>query len=754
MRVLLVEDNPGDVRLIRELLAEVGSEVQLSCADRLSAGIAGVLEDSFDAVLLDLGLPDSAGLDTLESLLDAVGSVPVVVMTGLADEEMGVRAVQAGAQDYLVKGQVDGPLLTHALRYAVERGKAEEELRLTTESLRAVIEASPAAIYLLDVGGHIRMWNPAAERMFGWSEDEVLARRPPSVPAESTDEFLLTLRDVLDSGAITGLETMRLRKDGARIDVDLSAAAVRDSRGAVRGVMVVATDVSARRTAEQERDRLFMAVEQAGEVVVVTNRDHTISYVNPAFERVTGYSRDEVLGSTPRILSSGRHDAAFYRNLREAIHRGDTWQGRFVNRKKDGSLYEEEASISPVRDETGGIISFVAVKRDVTAQRATEEQLRQSQKMEAVGRLAGGIAHDFNNLLTVIAGYAELLAARTDLPEDVSADLGEVQRAAERGRALTRRLLAFSRRDAPEPQVVDVNALVEGMRQLVHRLVLEDIALTFEVGAGMNAVWADPGQIEQILMNLVVNARDAVSGGGSIRLSTGSLVSTERIPWLGGELPAGEYASITVQDTGSGMDTETLAHAFEPFFSTKPPERGTGLGLSTVYAILDNWHSGIQVTSQPGRGSTFHVLIPASSDSPEVRSATGTPPAAEYSAVTKTILVVEDEDTVRRLTVRALRDLGYATLEASSGSEAIRVMAGAESDVALVVTDMVMPGMGGEALAETLRRRYPDLKVLFTSGYSAASHHGGAGSPERPFLEKPFTLEELASKVRAVLRSA
>ncbi len=233
MRVLLVEDNPGDVRLIRELLAEVGSEVQLSYADRLSAGTASLLEGSFDAVLLDLGLPDSGGLDTLESLLEAADSVPVVVMTGLADEEMGVRAVQAGAQDYLVKGQVNGLLLTHALRYAVERGKAEEELRLTTESLRAVIEASPAAIYLLDVGGHIRMWNPAAERVFGWSEDEVVGQRPPSVPPESTHEFLRTLRDVLDSGAaITGLETARLRKDGARIDVDLSAAAVRGPRGA------------------------------------------------------------------------------------------------------------------------------------------------------------------------------------------------------------------------------------------------------------------------------------------------------------------------------------------------------------------------------------------------------------------------------------------------------------------------------------------------------------------------------------------
>ncbi len=518
--------------------------------------------------------------------------------------------------------------------------------------------------------------------------------------------------------------------------------------------MVVATDVTARRAAERERDRLFMAVEQAGEVVIVTDRDHTIAYVNPAFERVTGYSRDEVLGSTPRILSGGRHDAAFYQNLRDVIHRGDTWQGRFVNRKKDGSLYEEEASISPVRDEAGGIISFVAVKRDVTAQRATEEQLRQSQKMEAVGRLAGGIAHDFNNLLTVIAGYAELLVVRTDLPEDVSADLGEVQRAAERGQALTRRLLTFSRRDAPEPQVIDVNALVEGMRQLVHRLVPEDIALTFEVAPGVNAVWADPSQIEQILMNLVVNARDAVSGGGGIRLSTGSLVSTEGIPWLGGELPAGPYASITVEDTGSGMDEETLAQAFEPFFSTKPPERGTGLGLSTVYAILKNWHSGIQATSQSGRGSTFRVLIPASPGSPEVVSVTGARPVAENSVATKTILVVEDEDAVRRLTVRALRGLGYTTLEASSGSEAVRVMAESEAGVALVVTDMVMPGMGGEALAETLQQRYPGLKVLFTSGYSAASHHGGAGSSERPFLEKPFTLEGLASKVRVVLGSA
>ena len=369
-------------------------------------------------------------------------------------------------------------------------------------------------------------------------------------------------------------------------------------------------DITARKRAEAERKRLMAAIEQAGEVIVMTDAQGIIQFVNPAFERMTGYSREEAVGQNPRILKSGKQDELFYRNLWETISGGRTWAGRMVNKRKDGTLYTEEATISPVRDASGRIVNYVAVKRDITEHLRLAAQFQQAQKMESVGRLAGGVAHDFNNMLGVILGHAELALEQVDPAQPLHADLEEIRKAAERSADLTRQLLAFARKQTVAPKVLDLNETVEGMLKMLRRLIGEDIDLAWLPGADLWPVKMDPSQIDQILANLCVNARDAIAGVGKVTIETGNGAFDEDYCADHAGFVPGEYVLLAVSDDGCGMDKETLAHIFEPFFTTKEMGKGTGLGLATVYGIVKQNNGFINVYSEPGQGTTFKIYLP------------------------------------------------------------------------------------------------------------------------------------------------
>ncbi|MBU1564618.1 MAG: response regulator [Proteobacteria bacterium] len=510
-----------------------------------------------------------------------------------------------------------------------------------------------------------------------------------------------------------------------------------------------------------ERKRLMAAIEQTGEAIILTNEKGIIEYVNPAFETVSGYSRVEAVGQTSSILKSGKQDEAFYRNLWETILNGRSWQGRITNKHKDGSLYVEDAAISPVFAPSGKIVNFVAVKRDVTAHiRATEdkarleEQLRQAQKMESIGRLAGGVAHDFNNMLGVILGYGEIvqrsLAADDPLQEPVS----EIVKAGQRSAALTRQLLAFSRKQVLQVGVLSLNDVVRDLEKMLRRLIGEDIELTLSLDERLARVMADAGQIEQVVINLVVNARAAMLHGGKLIIETVNVELDFDYTQDHPGVQPGWYVMLAVSDTGCGMDKATQANIFEPFFTTKERGKGTGLGLSTVFGIVKQSGGNILVYSDPGQGTTFKIYFPQTQIEPQANDVLV---AERKRSIDEnlSILVVEDEAPFRKMVERMLKNLGYHQLFfAASGDEALRLVEGKKMKPDLVITDVVMPGMSGKELVARLRENRPDLKVLYVSGYTDdfIDHHD-LGHPETPFLQKPFSVRQLAEKIEEVLLS-
>ncbi len=629
-------------------------------------------------------------------------------------------------------------------------GRERIDNGIAVQTFRALIHDAPLSIVAFDASGNIQLWNPAAERMFGWTAEEALGKPHPIVPEEKQEEFRALREMALRGQTFTGIRLRRRRKDGSPIDISVSTSPLRAADGTITGIMSIITDVSERKKSEEALLRLATAVEQSAEVIVITDTAGDIEYVNPAFERVTGFRRDEVLGKNPRLLKSGKHDLAFYRQLWDTLLQGDVWTGVFVNRRKDGTLYEEEAVISPVRDTGGEVINYVAVKRDVTNERRVEEQLRQAQKMEAVGRLAGGIAHDFNNLLTAITGYTDLLLM--DLPEGGAAhrEVLEIRKAGDRAASLTRQLLAFSRRQVLQPKVLDLNQVVMDMEKMLRRLIGENIELVTALADDLGYVKADPGQIEQVIVNLAVNARDAMPNGGKLILETSKMEIDESYAGRHDPVRPGSYAILAVTDTGIGMDEPTMSRLFEPFFTTKEVGKGTGLGLATVYGIVKQSGGYIWAYSEVGRGTTFKVLLPGE----EAVAELGEREVAYLypSGGDETVLVVEDEKLVRDLVREILSQHGYHVLEASRGAEALEASGRHEGPIHLLLSDVVMPGMTGPELARRLTAHRPEMGVLFMSGYTddAILHHGVFDQGEE-FLQKPFTASALGAKVRKVL---
>jgi PAS domain S-box-containing protein len=495
----------------------------------------------------------------------------------------------------------------------------------------------------------------------------------------------------------------------------------------------------ASRSAEEERRLLTAAVEQIDEAVLVTDRDGRILWVNRAFERITGWPRGEVRGKNPRLLKSGRQDAAFYESMWSVLRSGEVWRGRVVNRKREDGLFEADATISPVRDASGEVRHYVSVQRDVTRETTLQRQLELSQRVEALGRMAGGIAHDFNNLLGVIRGYAELLLRYPHGEEDVRAALEEVVNASDRGARLTSQLLAFGRRQLLRPHAVDLRAALGEMDGMLRRILGE--AVTLEV-LSPGPVWVrvDPGRLEQVVLNLVVNARDAMPAGGCMTIEARA---------GRGESGTAAPACLRFTDTGEGMPPEVLEHVFEPFFTTKAEGKGTGLGLSTVYGVVTQSGGSVTVESVPGQGTTFEVFLPPSAP-PEGGSVPSSGKPVPRGR--ETLLVVEDQAVLRGIVVRALSEQGYRVLEAPGADEGLRLASLEGPRIDLVLTDVVMPGAGGWALVEALRAGHPGLKAIFMSGHGAdaLAPHGVADGSVR-MLPKPFRLEDLAHAVREAL---
>jgi PAS domain S-box-containing protein len=506
-----------------------------------------------------------------------------------------------------------------------------------------------------------------------------------------------------------------------------------------------------RQLAEEIVRKLSRAVEQTADTVLITDREGVIEYVNPAFEALTGYSHEEVAGKTPRILKSNMQPPETYRRLWETILSGNIYRDILINRKKNGELYYVEESISPVRDADGQITHFISNGRDLTDRVRLEEQLLQAQKMDAVGQLAGGVAHDFNNLLTIITSYSEMALDAVPQGGPLEAKIQEILLAAKRATELTRQLLGFSRKQPQALRVVDLNQVLAGIAKTLPRLISEDIEFSFSPGAGLGQVRVDPVQIEQILMNLAANARDAMPQGGHLRIETSHVrLDGDYIHNKPAVIPIGDYVIISVSDDGAGIPRQALPHIFEPFFTTKPAGKGTGLGLATVYGIVKQNNGFVWVYSEEGSGTVFKIYLPCVKD--HSHSVEGPTPEIEHaSRGSETLLLVEDEPAVRRAAAEFLRLQGYSVIEAKDGVDALS-LAETHPNIDLLITDVVMPNMSGGELAQRLAKLRPDIKFLFVSGYAGQTllDHNVVDLGAN-FLQKPFTLKQMSRSIRTAV---
>jgi PAS domain S-box-containing protein len=587
--------------------------------------------------------------------------------------------------------------------------------------------------------------------LVGMTKEEVLGKTLHDVfPAEIAGRLHADNSHIMATGEPLQVdEVVTSRFDDVPRSVATIKFPLRDAQGNVVGLAGVATDVTARKRAEAEMHLLSAALNAAANAIVITDARGVIEWANAAFTTFTGYEVEEARGRTPgELLRSGRHDADFYRDMWGTIMGGRVWRGETINRRRDGTLYTEEMTITPLKDEAGCITHFIAVKQDITQRRQLEEQYRQAQRLESVGRLAGGIAHDFNNLLTVINGTAEMAALGLPPADPIRAELAHILEAGERAAALTRRLLAFSRRQVLRPEVVRLDRIVADISKMLIRLVGEDIVIVTQLDEATAPVLGDAGQLEQVIVNLTVNARDAMPRGGTLTFATGTVVldgDAARVV----RVEPGCYARLSVRDTGCGMDAETLRRIFEPFFTTKAVGEGSGLGLSTVYGIVTQSGGGITVRSEPGEGAQFEIVLPAATV-----PATGQPEAdvAETAATGETVLLLDDEASLRSVVERMLVQAGYRVLAASSAGEAMRILAAHGGEVDLLLTDVVMPDMSGPELVQRIGASHPGMKVLYASGYAddTLSRHGANVDPEQ-VLNKPFTSEALLRKVRRAL---
>ncbi len=528
------------------------------------------------------------------------------------------------------------------------------------------------------------------------------------------------------------------------------------------GVVSTFFDLTERRKMEKELSRLATLVEQASEYIVITDPEGIIEYVNPAFTRITGYEREEVIGKTPRVLKSGKHSREFYRDFWDTLKRGDTWRGEFINRKKSGEEYYDRTVAFPIKDKDGNIINFGAIKQDITEEKIREKRFAQAEKMNTIGRLTGGIAHDFNNLLTVILGYSDfIINASLDNPM-INKYAKKIQETGEMAKDLTSKLLAFGRRQLYEPKVLDINIQIKGLEKMLLRLIPENIELQVALGEDLPFIYADPIQIEQVIMNLVLNARDALMEKEKVlKTSYKKIITIESAKrHLDSKYVKahpgsyiGEFILISVSDNGIGMDQKTIDKVFEPFFTTKEQGRGTGLGLSTVYGIIKQNNGMIYVYSEPLEGTTFKVYWPVTS-----REKEGNMRDEEVlidndvSYNDKCILVAEDNNDVRFFIVNTLKKLGARIYEARNGKEALEILEDKNVKPDLLIADVIMPEMNGEELSRKIKDIYPSVKILFISGYTQ-NHitHEGMIKEGVNFLHKPFSSTELISWMQKIL---
>ncbi len=672
------------------------------------------------------------------------------------------RAEEVTVNDYLRAGMfilisvIVGQLQEHisraeqkSKRSLDERKKAEQALRESEEQYRTIFETTGTATMIVEEDGVISMVSSEFEKIFGYPREEIEGTNEwekfiVEDDLERMGEYHALRRNNPDA-APRNYEVRGVDKTGNHKDLLLTNSIIPGTKKSVVSML----DITDRKRAEEELALLATVIEQAAEGITITDKTGIIQYTNPAFERISGYTRDEMIGQNHRILKNSTHNGGFPAEMRDILARGEVWSGHMINEKKDGTTYKVEVSVSPIRDKTGAIMHYVAIERDVTHEAELETQLLQAQKMEAIGTLAGGIAHDFNNILAAIMGYAEM--ALYDVPEGTQGrrNLEQVLKAGYRGKDLVKQIITFSRRSEQERRPMRVSPIAKETLKLLRASLPATIEIRQNIETQSGMVLADPTQIHQVLMNLCSNAAYAMREKGGvleIRLSDVDISSDGAVSHL--ELDPGPYLKLTVNDTGHGMDRATIERIFDPFFTTKKPGEGTGMGLAVVHGIVKSCGGAIVVDSDPGKETTFEVFFPRI----EGDSLKEADFAAPMATGNERILFVDDEEDLVDMAQQMLERLGYSVVAKTSSLEALEVFKAQPDQFALVITDQTMPHMTGADLAKELMRIRPDIPIILCTGFSEViSAEEAKTLGIREFVMKPFATREIAEITRHVL---
>ncbi len=639
------------------------------------------------------------------------------------------------------------------VRDITERKQAEESLRLSEDRYSRLFEDASLGIFQSTPDGKFINVNPAYARMHGFDSPEETKSRVNDVAIDlyvDPSRRNEIVRMILDTRGPICSENLYRRKDGSIFIGNLHAWAARDTDGKPLYLEGFVEDISERKRAEAERLRLATAIEQTAEAIIIADTNWIIDFVNPAFTAMTGYDGTEAIGRHLRLLKSDRHDRAFYRDIRKTLTEGHAWSGRITNRKKDGSMYEVEATASPVRDQSGAIMNYVGTHRDITSQVKLEAQLRQSQKVEAIGMLAGGIAHDFNNILQPIIGYTEMELLELPPSSPMRESLEQVLNASLRAKELVKQILVVSRSTEEEQRIpIDISSIIKEALKLLRSSLPTSIEVRQNIRKGL--ALADPTQIHQVLMNLCTNASHAMDGKGilEVRLSPVDLSESDLADQYIFDLKPGPYLRLKVSDTGCGMDAKTMERIFDPYFTTKEVGKGTGLGLAVVNGIVRRHEGAITVRSEPGKGSTFSIFIPRLDAQSEATMQVDGP----LQRGSERILFVDDEPAVMEMGTSILKRLGYKVTSQTDSVKALEVFRSSPDEFDLVITDYTMPKLTGLDFAREVLRIRPDIPLLLCTGFSEKLTPDSLKAPGMGLLMKPYNMRQISEAVRKILEA-
>ncbi|MBD2409536.1 hybrid sensor histidine kinase/response regulator [Nostoc calcicola FACHB-389] len=753
IKVLLVEDNPGDVLLLQEFLKEVNTVVvELMPAEQLEEALNHLAKEIFDVILLDLSLPDSQGIETFVTAYQQAKATPIIVLTGIDDETLATRAMQEGAQDYLVKGQVTGDLLVRSMRYAIERQRADNALRQSEERFRVALKNSPIFVYNQDRElRYTWIYNPSYEL----TVEQILGKKDSDIiPLEDAQRLTTIKLRVLNSGIGTREEVSITTKEITRY-YDLTIEPLRNESQEVVGVTCASIDITERQAALREHKLAQETIKEQAALLDVTTdaisvRDlnNQILFWNKGAETLFGWRTTEAMGKSVSELLFDEPSPEIEAALLEVISKGK-WQGELTKLSKTGKEILVATRWSLVCDEQGKPKSILTVDTDITEKKHLEAQLFRAQRLESIGTLASGIAHDLNNILTPILAGAQLLPLKFPDADERTRHLLEILEInAKRGADLVKQVLSFARGVEGKRITLQVRHLIVELAKILKETFPKSIEVSIDIPQDLWMVSGDSTQLHQVLMNLCVNARDAMPNGGILRISAENLLIDENYARMNLEAKVGPYTVITVSDNGVGIPSEILDRIFEPFYTTKDVGQGTGLGLSTALGIIKSHGGFVNVYSEPGSGTSFKVYLPAVGGMETFTIENSIPETGNGEL----ILVVDDEVAIQEITKSSLEAHNYKTLIAGDGIEAIAIYAKNIDKISAVLIDIMLPSLDGLTAIRTLKKINPEVKIIASSGLmsdrklSAVTEAG-----VNTFLSKPYTVKELLVCLQKVL---